>query len=192
MSQEVLDLVVTKVHGFLGEEVLKPEPEPEPEPEPVKEPAEEEKPKRKAKEEPKPEQPAALNFGRPMIILDTKNWSASLAQMLRDDEELQFDFLSCVTGVDYPEHMEVIYNLYSTVKDLYLYVKVKTPRENPSIDSVDSVWKAADYMERETYDLMGIDFPGHWNMKRILLQDEWEGHPLRKDYITDKKALGLD
>ena len=190
MSQEVLDLVVAKVHGFLGEEVLKPEPVPEPEP--VEEPAEEEKPKRKAKEEPKPEQPAALNFGRPMIILDTKNWSASLAQMLRDDEELQFDFLSCVTGVDYPEHMEVIYNLYSTVKDLYLYVKVKTPRENASIDSVDSVWKAADYMERETYDLMGIDFPGHWNMKRILLQDEWEGHPLRKDYITDKKALGLD
>ncbi|MBU9710317.1 NADH-quinone oxidoreductase subunit C [Evansella tamaricis] len=188
MSQEVLDLVVEKVHGFLGEEVLAFE-EPEP---PAEEPEEEEKPARRKKPEPKVEKPADLNFGRPMIILDSKKWTLELAKMFRDDEELQFDFLSCVTGVDYEEHMEVIYNFYSTTKDHYLYVKVKTPRDNPSVVSVEPLWKAADYMERETYDLFGIDFPGHWNLRRILLQDDWEGHPLRKDYITDKKALGLD
>ncbi|WP_088036775.1 NADH-quinone oxidoreductase subunit C [Evansella clarkii] len=188
MSQEVLDLVTEKVHSFLGEEVLAYE-EPDPPEEP---PEEEEKPKRKKKEEPKPERPASLNFGQPMIILNTEHWSQALAEMLRDDEELQFDFLSCVTGVDYPEHMEVIYNLYSTVKDHYLYVKVKTPREGPAVASSEPVWKAGDYMEREIYDLMGIEFPGHKNQKRILLADDWEGHPLRKDYVTDKKALGLD
>lgn len=135
---------------------------------------------------------AKLNFDKPMIILPTEHWDTATARMLHDDPDLQFDFLSCVTGVDYEEHMEVVYNLYSTTHDHYLYLKVKTPREEPVVNSGDPVWKAADYMERETYDLLGIDFPGHWHLKRILLQDEWEGHPLRKDYITDKKALGLD
>ncbi|UCZ53015.1 NADH-quinone oxidoreductase subunit C [Bacillus shivajii] len=135
---------------------------------------------------------AKLNFDKPMIILESSNWSLKLAKFLHDDSDLQFDFLSCITGVDYDEHMEVVYNFYSTKLDQYLYVKVKTPREKPSVVSVESVWKTADYLERETYDLLGIDFPGHWNLKRILLEDDWEGHPLRKDYVTDKKALGLD
>ncbi|MDQ0257204.1 NADH-quinone oxidoreductase subunit C [Evansella vedderi] len=207
MSQEVLDLIVKKVDGFLGEEVVGKKPEPPPEPEPEEEPkaeeAEADDPKAKARaarakkaaaakkaEEPKP--PARLNFGKPLIELPSEKWSVELAELLRDDPELQFDFLSCITGVDYEEHMEVVYNFYSTVKKHYLYLKVITPREKPSVVSVDSVWKAADYMEREIYDLLGVDFPGHWNLKRILLDDGWEGHPLRKDYITDKKALGLD
>jgi NADH-quinone oxidoreductase subunit C len=135
---------------------------------------------------------AKLNFGKPMIILGTENWNLAIAKLLRDDELLQFDFLTCVTGVDYEEHMEVVYNFYSTTLDQYLYLKVNTNREEPTIMSADPVWKSADYMERETFDLLGIDFPGHWQLKRILLEDDWEGYPLRKDYITDKKALGLD
>ncbi|SDZ45870.1 NADH-quinone oxidoreductase subunit C [Evansella caseinilytica] len=135
---------------------------------------------------------AKLNFDEPMIILDTKNWDVKTAKLLRDDPALAFDFLSCITGVDYEEHMEVVYNFFSTTKKHSMYVKVKTTREKPSVTSVESLWKSADYMERETYDLFGIDFPGHWNLRRILLQDDWEGHPLRKDYVTDKKALGLD
>lgn len=135
---------------------------------------------------------AKLNFDKPMVILDTENWNDEVMRMLHDDDAMQFDFLTCVTGVDYEEHMEAIYNLYSTTLDQYLYVKVVTPRENPVVSSGDPVWKSADYMEREIYDLLGITFTGHWNMSRILLEDDWEGHPLRKDYITDKKALGLD
>ncbi|MCE7792481.1 NADH-quinone oxidoreductase subunit C [Salipaludibacillus sp. CUR1] len=159
MSQELLDLIVNKVHTLHGKETIE---------EPV------------------------LNFGKPMIVLDSGNWDLATAKLLHDDEALQFDFLSCVTGVDYEEHMEVIYNFYSTILDHYVYVKIKTSREEPTVMSAEPVWKSADYMERETYDLLGIDFPGHWRLKRILLQDDWEGHPLRKDYITDKKALGLD
>ncbi|WP_096185862.1 NADH-quinone oxidoreductase subunit C [Evansella halocellulosilytica] len=135
---------------------------------------------------------AKINFGNPLITLDSSHWTLELAKYLHDDSDLQFDFLSCITGVDYDEHMEVVYNFYSTTNDHYLYVKVKTSREKPIVVSVESIWKAADYMERETYDLLGIEFPGHWNLKRILLEDDWEGHPLRKDYVTDKKALGLD
>jgi len=135
---------------------------------------------------------AKLNFGKPMIILGTEHWDLTIAKLLHDDESLQFDFLTCVTGIDYEEHMEVVYNFYSTPLDQYLYVKVNTNREEPTVMSADPVWKSADYMERETFDLLGIDFPGHWQLKRILLEDDWEGYPLRKDYITDKKALGLD
>ncbi|ADU32293.1 NADH-quinone oxidoreductase subunit C [Evansella cellulosilytica] len=179
MSQEVLELVVKKVNNVLGEETL------------TLKTADEESAESEEEQE-EQEELALLNFDRPMIILTSEQWKENVAKALRDDPELQFDFLSCVTGVDYDEHMEVVYNFYSTTKKHYLYVKVRTSRENPSVISVDSIWKAADYMEREIYDLLGIDFPGHWNLKRILLQDEWEGHPLRKDYITDKKALGLD
>ena len=131
-------------------------------------------------------------FEKPMVIIPSDKWTLELAQTLHDDDQLQFDFLACVTGVDYEEHMEVVYNFYSTTLDQYLYVKVTTPREEPSVQSLDPLYKSADYMEREIYDLFGIDFPGHWNLRRILLDDDWEGYPLRKDYITDKKALGLD
>ncbi|MFA9560189.1 NADH-quinone oxidoreductase subunit C [Evansella sp. AB-rgal1] len=177
MSQELLNTIVEKVNKTVGKEVL------------FFKPAEDEE---QTEEKEEVEETAKLNFGKPMIILDSGDWNLTLAKMLRDDSDLGFDFLSCVTGVDYDEHMEVIYNLYNSEKIYYLYVKVKTPREKASVVSVESVWKSADYMEREIYDLLGIDFPGHWNLKRILLQDEWEGHPLRKDYVTDKKALGLD
>ncbi|MDG5787303.1 NADH-quinone oxidoreductase subunit C [Evansella sp. AB-P1] len=181
MSQETLDLIISKVNNALDEEVLV-----------VKPPETDEEAEGEKEEKEEIEETAKLNFGKPMIILDSEKWSMDLAKMLRDDPQLHFDFLQCVTGVDYDEHMEVVYNLYSTEKKHYLYVKVKTPRETPSVVSVTPVWRAADYMEREIFDLLGIEFPGHWNLKRILLQDEWEGHPLRKDYITDKKALGLD
>ncbi|WP_026691578.1 NADH-quinone oxidoreductase subunit C [Alteribacter aurantiacus] len=135
---------------------------------------------------------ASLNFSKPMITLDTSNWTPQIAQLLHDDPELKFNFLSCLTGMDYEEHMEVIYNFHSIPHNYYLYVKVKTAREKPTVHSVQPIWKTADWLERETYDLLGIEFPGHYNLKRILLPDDWEGHPLRKDYVTDKKALGLD
>lgn len=207
MSQELLELIVDKVNGVLGEEALV-LPQETDDSENEEEIEDKEKAKnesdetdkkataraRRKKEEEKEDDDALakLNFGKPMIILTDEQWSHDVAKLLRDDEDLQFDFLQCVTGVDYKDHMEVIYNFYSTTKKHYLYVKVRTSRENPEIISAEPLWKAADYMEREVYDLLGIKFKGHWNLKRILLPDDWEGHPLRKDYITDKKALGLD
>ena len=159
MSEELLEVIQTKIKSVQGEDAIK---------------------------------EAKLNFEKPMVILDTENWNEDVMRLLHDDEALQFNFLTLVTGVDYEEHMEAIYNFYSTVLDQYLYLKVVTPRDNPVVSSADPVWKSADYMEREIYDLLGITFSGHWNLSRILLEDDWEGHPLRKDYITDKKALGLD
>ncbi|OIJ21781.1 NADH dehydrogenase [Anaerobacillus alkalidiazotrophicus] len=132
-----------------------------------------------------------LNFEEPFLIIDSENWKADIPQMLRDDEELRFDFLCCLTGVDYEEHMEVIYNFYSMELDHYLCIKVKTPRSNPKVISVQPIWRTADWHEREAYDLLGIEFSGHPNLKRILLDDDWEGHPLRKDYKFNKEEMGL-
>ena len=132
-----------------------------------------------------------LNFNEPFITIDASNWKLEIVQMLAVDEKLKFDFLSCLTGVDYKEHMEVIYNLYSMDLDQYLCIKVKMPRSNPKVISVQPVWKTADWHEREAYDLLGIEFIGHPNLSRILLEDDWVGHPLRKDYKFDKEEMGL-
>lgn len=132
-----------------------------------------------------------LNFDEPFIVMDSDSWNLEMAQMLKADSKLKFDFLCCLTGVDYKDHMEVIYNFYSMELDQYLCIKVKTPRSNPKVISVQPIWKTADWHEREAYDLLGIEFSGHPNLTRILLEDDWVGHPLRKDYTFDKEEMGL-
>lgn len=134
----------------------------------------------------------SLNFAKPYVRLSSQEFSLELAQMLRDDTDLDFDFLSCISGVDYDDHMEVVYQFYSINLDQYLMLKVSTDRDKPSIISLASIWPTADWHEREAYDLLGIEFTGHPNMTRILLADDWQGHPLRKDYTFDKKLMGLD
>ncbi|MER3417366.1 MAG: NADH-quinone oxidoreductase subunit C [Gemmataceae bacterium] len=134
-----------------------------------------------------------------------------VCQFLRDDPRLQFDFLNCITGVDYCEpdlakaakagfepHLEVVYHLSSFHRRHRFVVKVILPRwkDNqpgrlPEVPSVTSLWKTADWHERETYDLVGISFVGHPNLKRILLADDWEGHPLRKDYVFPLEYHGI-
>lgn len=106
-------------------------------------------------------------------------------QQLHANEQLYFDQLSCVTGVDNgPEanHMEVIYQLYSIPFNHHLTVKVQIDRKKPLLTSLTSVWKTAEWHEREAYDLLGIQFENHPDLRRILLPADWEGHPLRKDY----------
>ncbi|GAB4371307.1 MAG: NADH-quinone oxidoreductase subunit C [Deltaproteobacteria bacterium] len=105
-----------------------------------------------------------------------------IARFLRDEEVLSFDSLMCLSGVDYKERFAVAYHLYSMTKRHTMGIKVFLPKETPSVPSVDAVWPAANFMERETYDLFGIDFPGSKDLRRILLPEDWEGHPLRKDY----------
>lgn len=103
---------------------------------------------------------------------------------LRNHPETQFDFLFCLTGVDYPpDHMMVVYHLKSTQFGHQLVLKSKIPtRENPETDTVCDIWRTAEFHEREIFDLFGIRFTNHPDLRRLLLTDDWIGYPLRKDY----------
>ena len=107
--------------------------------------------------------------------------------VLRDDPELQFNFLSDVTCVDwYPSQprFEVVYHPFSIPKKLRVRLKVRLSGEE-AIDSVTPVWPAANYFEREVFDLFGVRFEGHPYLRRIMMPENWEGHPLRKDYPVE-------
>ena len=113
---------------------------------------------------------------------------SKVCQLLRDDPELNFKFLSDVTSVDhYPvePRFETIYHLLSFKPYLRLRIKVRLPGDDPHVASTVPIWPGANAFEREVYDLMGIRFDGHPNMTRMLLPDDFEGHPLRKDYPTE-------
>ncbi|MBC6410775.1 MAG: NADH-quinone oxidoreductase subunit C [Ekhidna sp.] len=121
----------------------------------------------------------------PNTLEITKDSILPVCQLLHENEKTYFDALSCLTGLDNgskAKTMEVIYNLYSIPYDLHLALKVILDREKPEIESVTSIWKAADWHERESYDLLGITFGNHPDLRRILLPADWEGHPLKKDY----------
>ncbi len=97
-------------------------------------------------------------------------------------KEMGFNHLSVITGIDYVDRFEVIYNFFSYGKKENLVLKVVLDHEAPEVESLTSLWKGADWLERETYDLVGVRFTGHPNLTRILLPEGWKGHPLRKDY----------
>lgn len=103
-------------------------------------------------------------------------------QELRDNPKYELNLIMNLSSVDYPENFTMLYHLNSLTYKHKLTVKVEVDKANAQIPSVISVWKAADVMEREVYDLMGISFTGHPNLKRILLADDFVGHPLRKDF----------
>ncbi len=108
----------------------------------------------------------------------------NLFQFMKEKKEEGYDILLMVTGVDYVDHLEVVYHLLSTSTGSRLVVKTKTDCE---VDSMTPLWAGANWHERETWDLVGIKFKGHPNLKRILLAEGWVGHPLRKDYPMEKK-----
>jgi len=113
---------------------------------------------------------------------------------LRDDPSCYFDMLSCITALDNgPETgtFDIVYNLYSIPFDLHLALKVVLPREEPLIDSVQDIWRTADWHEREAWDMFGVKFAGHPDLRRILLPADWEGHPLRKDYKQQEYYRGV-
>lgn len=121
---------------------------------------------------------------KPAALLD-------VAAALRDRPEFSFDFLNSVSAVDYIGHFEVVYHLTSLRQNRRAVVKVRCGegRTEPVLPSVISVWRGADFQEREAYDLMGIRFEGHPNLKRIMLWEGFPGHPLRKDFVTYDQSV---
>lgn len=118
---------------------------------------------------------------------------AEIATFLRDNSALQFNSLMCLSGIHYNKENElgVTYNLDSTILNQKISIKVRVPEENAVVPSVESVWKTAKWHEREAYDMIGLQFENHPNLKRILLPDDWEGHPLRKDYVQQEFYQGM-
>jgi NADH-quinone oxidoreductase subunit C len=115
-----------------------------------------------------------------------------ICRWLRDDPEMKFDLCSSISGTDDTKDFWVVYHLYSVHKNQRAVLKVKAePRTDPVVPSVVSVWKAADWHEREAYDMYGIRFEGHPDLRRILLPEDWPGYPLRKDYEFPDEYQGI-
>jgi len=117
---------------------------------------------------------------QPEPLVDVCRW-------LRDDPEQSYEYLLFVTAVDWPwrqPRFDVVYQLRSFRHGRVLRLKVQASAERPEAPSVSAVWPAANWHERETYDLLGVTFQGHPDLRRILMPDSWEGHPLRKDYVS--------
>ncbi|MEH7454105.1 NADH-quinone oxidoreductase subunit C, partial [Gottfriedia acidiceleris] len=106
-----------------------------------------------------------------------------VAQFLKNNEQLQFTYLSGLHGTDFVGYMEVYSYIYSYKRKHGIALKVRADREQPIVDSITPIWEGANWPERETYDLLGIQFEGHPKLERILLPDNWVGYPLRKDYV---------
>jgi len=109
-----------------------------------------------------------------------------LMSQLKTNSETNFDYLFCLSGVDWGKELGVVYHLESTTHRHIIVVKVKTEdRENPTLDTVSDLWKTADFHEREVFDFFGIIFNNHPNLKRLFLTEDWDGFPLRKDYVDE-------
>ncbi|MCC7445841.1 MAG: NADH-quinone oxidoreductase subunit C [Anaerolineae bacterium] len=122
--------------------------------------------------------------GETTLVVDPAK-IVDICLFFRDTEGLEYNFLADVTAVDYyPQEprFAICYHLYSMIYNRNLRLKAYLPGDEPKIQSVTGVWNAANFQEREAYDLMGIQFEGHPNLRRILMPEDWEGHPQRKDY----------
>ena len=126
------------------------------------------------------------------IQIQSKNWLA-ISTYLRDDPDCLFDSLQCITGVDLGEEsdLEVRYNLHSMTHRHAVEIRISCLRNKAKVPSVESIWSIGDWFERETYDMYGIEFVGHKDLTRILLPEDWEGWPLRKDYEVQETYHGI-
>ena len=128
--------------------------------------------------------PGAIDYAEESALWIESSKILDICKVMKNNEELDFSFLTAITAVDYIEYFELIYHLTSMRKNKSTVIKSKCPgRSTLKVPSVISVWQSADLQEREIWELMGIEFEGHPNMKRILLWEGFDGHPLRKDYI---------
>lgn len=128
---------------------------------------------------------------RPEFVVVAPKSVAEVSRFLRDDPRLKFDSLMCLSGVDCKDRFAVAYHLHSLPLGHVIGLKAYVPKDDPALPTVDAVWPAANFMERETYDLFGIVFQGSKDLERILLPPDWEGHPLRKDYQYPESYHGI-
>ncbi len=116
----------------------------------------------------------------------------NLAKKLKENQSTTFDYLFCLSGVDMVTYFYTVYHLTSTLHGHSLVLKAKiTDHDNPSVDTVSDIWKTADFHEREAYDFFGIKFNNHPDMRRLFMPDDWNGFPLRKDYVDEVNIIEL-
>ena len=128
-------------------------------------------------------------LGEDTVVI-ARDQAAEVFRTLHDDAEFAFEFLIDVTGVDWPERrprFEVVYQLKSISKNQRLRVKIHLETDDAWVPSAYPVWKSADWLERECFDMFGVNFKGHPDLRRILMYDSFEGYPLRKDYLYNKR-----
>ena len=125
------------------------------------------------------------------IQLAPDHWF-EIATLLKSEPTLSFDSLQCQTGIDIGENtLEARYNLHSIEHNHYTEIRISVSMDKPIIPSVEQIWRIADWFERETYDMLGIQFSDHRDLRRILLPDDWEGWPLRKNYEVQETYHGI-
>jgi NADH-quinone oxidoreductase subunit C len=131
--------------------------------------------------------------GRDTSIMVAPSAIADVCRVLRDEPDSAFDCLSNLSGVDYPKRgcIQVVYHLYSYRHRHWMVLKVDVPRDNPTLPTVTGIWNAADWQERECFDLLGVTFEGHPDLRRILMPEDWPGHPLRKDFVEPEEWHGI-
>lgn len=122
--------------------------------------------------------------------LPTASWKP-IARQLRSHAVTEFDFLFCVTGVDWKTHLSVVYHLRSTVHHHTLIVKLSLDRMDPQVETVSDIWQTAEFHEREVYDLFGVRFINHPDLRRLFLTDDYQGWPLRKDFEDPVNMIKL-
>jgi NADH-quinone oxidoreductase subunit C len=128
--------------------------------------------------------PGAVVASDKAAVVVTSGSLFKVAEFLKNTPALDFDYLTDLTAVDYTDYFEVVYHLISLKHNHSLVLKTRChDRDKPVVSSVTGIWRSADFQERETYDLMGIVFDGHPNLKRLLLWEGFVGHPLRRDYL---------
>jgi len=113
------------------------------------------------------------------MFTEAETWK-EIAMQIR--HKLAFDFLFCITCIDWKTHLTMVYHLRSTTQKHIAVIKAKLDRNDPQIATVSDIWRTAEFHEREAYDLFGVQFTDHPDLRRLFLTDEWNGYPLRKDY----------
>jgi NADH-quinone oxidoreductase subunit C len=134
-----------------------------------------------------------IGYREQLSILIKKEDLLLICKFLKDEPELKYAFLSDVCGVDYPQRekrFEIIYNLYSLPFRWRIRLKIRVS-EGGSVNSVTAIWKTANWLEREVYDMFGVKFDNHPDLQRILMPDDWVGHPLRKDYPLNFEEIAF-